>query len=124
MGWVYEGNNGRKWDGEFEGEVKDGQPNGVGRWSAKGGKWKVEGLWKEGKVHGKATTFYSSGRVEEYEKKDGKLDGNLLVYHGRGHEESEYRDGKLDGRQRKYNGFGEVVLDSVFEEGKMMRRIK
>ena len=43
MGWVYESTSGRKWNGEFEGEVKDAQPDGIGRWSVEGGKWKVEG---------------------------------------------------------------------------------
>ena len=66
MKWVYESNDGRKWNGDFEGEAKDDKPEGIGRWSVDGGKWRIEGLWKDGKVHGKAVTYYTSGRIEEY----------------------------------------------------------
>ena len=52
--WEFTSNSGDKFKGEYEGEVKDGKPDGMGRWKRDGQNWIIEAEWKEGLLHGRA----------------------------------------------------------------------
>ena len=81
MKWEFTTNGGIKFEGEYEGQVKGGKPNGIGRWKWNGGNWIVEGEWKEGLLHGRAVEngrYYRHHR--EYEVKDGKWNGKYISY--------------------------------------------
>ena len=84
MEWEFKDNYGAKWEGEYEGEVEGGKPNGIGRWKRDGGNYIVEGEWKEGLLHGRAVQNYSDGDHREYEVKDGKLNGKHICYYADG----------------------------------------
>ena len=81
--WKWTSNRGDKWDGTYEGEVKDNQPHGLGKWKGDNGKMKIEGEWKDGHINGKAVQNWSGYR-DEYEAKDGKYNGKLIRYYDDG----------------------------------------
>ena len=70
--WQWTANNGSKYNGNYEGQVKDNQPHGLGKWVRDDGKQTVEGEWKDGQLNGKAVVNWSDGDRSEYEAKDGK----------------------------------------------------
>ena len=76
--WQLESRRGSKVNGEYEGEVKNGKPHGLGKW-----KWKnkgtVEGEWKNGQLNGKVVYYGNEYRLE-YEAKEGKKNGKLIQY--------------------------------------------
>ena len=78
--WEFTLNNGSKRKGEYEGEVKDGKPDGMGRWKEDGSNWVIEAEWKEGLLHGRAVSNFSDGTHEEYEAKNGKVNGKFISY--------------------------------------------
>lgn len=61
MKWKMTDNNGFTHEGNYLGELKMKKPNGVGGFSCKSGKWKVEGMWKDGLLHGHAIKYYENG---------------------------------------------------------------
>ena len=61
-------------EGTYEGEWKDGQPNGQGTWTSPKGANYV-GEWKDGKEHGQGTYTSTSGNTYVGEWKDGKKNG-------------------------------------------------
>ena len=77
--WEWEGMN-----GNYEGEVKNNQPHGLGKWVKDDGKWTVEGEWKDGQLNGKAVENLSNGDRYEYEAKDGKVNGKFIRYYNDG----------------------------------------
>ena len=78
--WEWENNWGEKGKGEYEGEVKKGKPNGLGKWKQDGDNSTIEGQWKDGKLNGKAVLNYSDGDRAEYEIKNGKINGKCILY--------------------------------------------
>ena len=80
MKWEFTTNGGDKREGEYEGQVKGGKPNGIGRWKRDGINWIVEGEWKEGLLHGRAVENDYDGDHGEYEVKDGKWNGKYICY--------------------------------------------
>ena len=63
-------------EGIYEGEWKDGQPNGQGTWTSPKGANYV-GEWKDGKEHGQGTMTYANGKKEVGEFKDGEYVGEF-----------------------------------------------
>ena len=55
----HEDNDGRKLDGEYIGEVVEGQPDGMGRFIHQNRREVIEAAWKGGRIHGKAVESYS-----------------------------------------------------------------
>ena len=78
--WEFTQNSGVKFKGEYEGEVKDGKPDGMGRWKGDGQNWIIEAEWKEGLLHGRAVSNFNDGDHQEYEAKNGKINGKLISY--------------------------------------------
>ena len=80
MKWQWEDNQGKKFDGEYEGEVKNGKPHGIGKWKMLNGQGTqtVEGEWKYGQSDGKVVhegAFPSKKFYREYEAQNGKKNG-------------------------------------------------
>ena len=69
--------------GTYEGGVKNGMPDGLGRWKADDGENTVEGEWKNGQVNGKVIDKRNGYRVE-YEAKNGKKNGKELTSYADG----------------------------------------
>ena len=117
MKWVWAANKGNKFDGKYEGEIKDNKPHGLGKFKRDGYNQTVEGEWEDGQLNGKAVYNGSEFR-QEYEAKEGKINGKFTQFNNDGsHWESEYRDGKHHGRYRKYDKDGIVTQVVVFEDG-------
>ena len=52
--WEQESDQGRKFKGEYGGEIIKGKPNGIGTWKRDRDHSTVEGERKDGKLNGKA----------------------------------------------------------------------
>ena len=70
-------------EGTYEGEWKDGQPNGQGTWTAPSGSNYV-GEWKDGNRHGQGTLTYSTGYdyVGEFKDDDQNVQGTQTDFLG------------------------------------------
>ena len=87
----------------YEGEFKDGSPNGRGVfYYLEDNQWKgdrYEGEWKDGKQHGKGAYYHASGDRYEGEWKDGKRHGKGAYDYADGDRyEGEYKDDVEDGQ--------------------------
>ena len=71
------------WKGNYEGEIKDEKPHGLGKWKQDDGEWTVVGEWRDGRVNGKAVANGYGNRYE-YEAKDGKENGKFIRYYSDG----------------------------------------
>ena len=93
-------------EGTYEGEWKDGQPNGQGTWTAPDGSNYV-GEWKDGNRHGQGTLTYFGGKyVGEW--KDGKQHGQGTKTDSPlgGKYVGEWKDGKRHGQGTKTDSSG------------------
>ncbi len=115
--------SGFKWKGfgesihpKFEGEVKDGIPNGVGTLKLPGGD-KYIGEFKDGKRHGKGSINYSSGGNYEGEWKEGKKhgQGTSINYQGIVYE-GEFKDGLKHGKGKETRPDGRIT-EGEFDDG-------
>jgi len=100
---------------KYQGQVKDGIPNGLGYLFFPNG-WKYVGSWKDGKENGKGTLTSPNGEKYEGEWKDGLPNGKGVFTFGKGKWEGdkyigEHKDGKKHGQGiytftdgRKYEG--------------------
>ena len=114
----------RRMNGNYEGEVKNNIPHGVGRWKSDDGKWTVYGEWKDGKQNGK-TVVNHYGTREEYEAKDGKYNGKLIRYYNdRSRWQAEFKGGKQHGRHRTYNMDGVITYEEIWENGRRIKILK
>ena len=59
--WEWTDNDGYKWDGNYEGEVKDDAPHGLGKWKHDDGNFTVEGEWEDGLLNGRVVENYDDG---------------------------------------------------------------
>ena len=92
-GW-YKSRNEKK-DRWYVGEIKNGLPNGQGRYYQIAG-WKYVGEWKDGKKHGQGTFTYLDdfGKyVGEY--KNDKRHGQGTYYEGEGPFKGEWYEGEF-----------------------------
>ena len=74
-GWI--DNWGQKYNGEYQGSIENGKPNGFGRWKGNMSNNTIEGQWKDGQLHGKVVEN-SFGFREEYEVKNRKRNGKCI----------------------------------------------
>ena len=82
--WEWRDNDGEKWNGNYEGEIKNNKPHGVGKWKWEDGDDTVEGEWRDGLLHGRVVENWSDGYREEYEAREGKISGKLVRYYDDG----------------------------------------
>ena len=117
--WQWEGRN-----GTYEGELKDHKPHGLGKWKQGAHGDAVEGEWKDGLLHGKVVQDHGL-YLNQYEAKDGKIDGKYLIYYSDGRRLlGECKGGKYHGRYRIFGREGAILSDAIFEDGELRRRIK
>ena len=94
MKWECRGNEGQLLRGEYKGEVREGKPDGVGRFLHSNRKWKIEGEWEDGRLHGHAIKFDPNGDRLEYQVSEGRNDGQSIKYNRDGsHVYMEWEDG-------------------------------
>ena len=95
-----------------------GRTEGLGKWTKKNQKLTIEGQWKEGQLHGYATTRHIDQDVEEYQKTEGRLNGQYIRKSKDGRlEYREYGKGKRDGKSIDYLPDGTVVSSLLYAEG-------
>ena len=83
-GWYKDGDEKKNY--KYVGEIKNGKPNGQGKWTLPNGN-KYEGEWKDGEKHGRGSYTWSNGRKYIGEWKDGEIwkgthfdkDGNIIA---------------------------------------------
>ena len=81
----------------YKGEFKDGKKHGKGKYTYADGRT-YEGEWKDGKKHGKGKNTYADGRTYEGDWKDGKRHGQgKYTYADGGTYEGECKDGTQHG---------------------------
>jgi len=92
------------WDiGKYEGEIKNGSPNGQGTFTLNDGE-KYVGEFKDGKSHGQGTYTFKKGNKFVGGWKDGKRNGQGSI---------TWSDGKKylgEWKNGKYNGQGTLTL--------------
>ena len=64
---------------KYDGQIKNGEPNGIGIISYKDGT-NYEGEWKDGKYNGQGTYTLSNGEIYEGEWKNGERHGQGIFY--------------------------------------------
>ncbi len=115
--------------GKYEGEIKNGEPNGLGTFNKLDG-YKYEGEWKDGTPNGQGTMTYSDGDKHEGEFKDGEANGNgTLIYSSGDKYEGEFKDGEINGigTYTKINGDkykGATVLQGNIIHKETIERIE
>ena len=62
--WEWTRNDGKKFDGSYEGQVKGDVPHGLGKWKQHGYNHTVEGEWEDGLLNGRVVANYSDGDRE------------------------------------------------------------
>jgi len=134
LGYVYMKNIYDNGD-TYEGEWRDGNRDGKGRYVSVSG-WYYEGGWKENKKHGQGKYVRKDGNVYEGEWLDGKRNGegkytcaNDYVYQGQWKDDKRNGPGKIvreDGssyeggwKDDKMHGQGKYIFDDMecFYEG-------
>ena len=111
----------------YQGEVKDGKPNGLGIMTYPDGH-KYVGEFKDGLPNGQGTETYSTG--EKYiGDKDGKRNGHVtFIYFIRGDKYvGEFKDGQRHGQGTYTFGKGEFEGDKYvgkFKDGKIWNGTK
>ena len=94
-----------------EGNLKDGELNGLWTDWYENGQKGDEGTYKDGKLDGLWTSWYENGQKErEVTYKDGKRDGKWTFWYENGQksEEGTWKEGKKDGKWTWYNDDGTV----------------
>ena len=117
-----------KWDGgesednkdfgKYEGEIKNGLPNGQGKITYHNPYGFYEGEWKDGKKHGQGTFTWSDGQKDVGEYKDGNQNGQGTEIYPNGQKYvGEFKDGKYHGQGTYIYPDGRKKLGE-FREGK------
>lgn len=78
-------------------------------------------FYKDGKLHGKQTTYYPDGKVtEEITYSNGIKEGENLYYSPEGVliKKLQYRNDQLEGAAIYYDAFGVVVIEGNYKLGK------
>lgn len=108
----------------------NGKANGVEKqWDESENKISTELIWKDGKQTGFQRTYnYGSGVYEEFQYKDGMLDGKYKRYQRRDgtsdqsfsktflQEVKAYKNGKLDGLSQAFDEMGNLVSQNKYKE--------
>ena len=78
-------------------------------------------FYKDGKLHGKQTTYYPDGKItEELSYVNGIKEGENLYYSPEGVliKKLQYRNDQLEGAATYYDAFGVVVIEGNYKQGK------
>ena len=89
-GWYKDGDEKKNY--KYVGEIKNGKPNGQGKWNLPNGN-KYEGEWKSGKKNGQGTYTYPNGDKYVGEFKNEER-WNVKVYDKNGNIKGKYVNGK------------------------------
>jgi hypothetical protein len=100
-GWYKDGDEKKNY--KYVGEIKNGKPNGQGKWTLPNGN-KYEGEWKDGEKHGRGSYTWSNGRKYIGEWKDGKKHGQGSYTFGRGKWEGDKYVGEFKNEYRHGQG--------------------
>ena len=101
---------------KYEGDIKDGKPNGFGILIITSG-IKYVGEWKDGKENGQGTETWSDGNIYEGEWKDGKRNGQGTLTYSDGRKFiGEFKDGLLNGQGTETNSSG-YKFEGVWKDG-------
>ena len=105
---------------KYQGQVKDGKPNGLGSLTYPDGS-KYVGEYKDGKKHGQGTSTWSDGRKYVGEYKDGIPNGQGTHTFGKGDfegdkYEGEYKDGIPNGQGTYTSSNGEKYEEEWKDE--------
>ena len=100
-GWYKDGDEKKNY--KYVGEIKNGKPNGQGKWTLPNGN-KYEGEWKDGEKHGRGSYTWSNGRKYIGEWKDGKKHGQGSYTFGRGKWEADKYVGEFKNEYRHGQG--------------------
>ncbi len=110
-----------EYEGSYTGEVKDGLPNGFGRFDSvepNGEVWYYEGDWVNGHMEGQGVTAWDDGWVEEgtyandYLNGEGKKTDNGKPYH-----EGTFKDNVANGYGTSYDYNGDIVFQGNWAMG-------
>lgn len=107
----------------YEGDVVDGEPDGKGSQYSRNSKM-YTGEFKNGRWHGKGTTFYKNGQVRhEGTFKDGMGDGYGKEYDESGNliYEGEFKFHDYDGQGTLYDANGQIVHQGLFSKDKPVK---
>ncbi|KOA20631.1 MORN repeat protein [Clostridium homopropionicum DSM 5847] len=83
----------------YEGEIKNGKPNGFGKSYYENGNVNYEGEWKDGLYDGVGTIYYEDGKIN---------------YKG------QLKNGNANGTGKYYNEAGELELQGVFKDNELI----
>ena len=110
-------------EGNYFGELKNKKPNGVGRFSSKSGKWKIQGTWKDGLLDGNAIKYYENGDLSQYQVENGKPNGIFIWYQN---DETktfiQWKNGVRHGLKRVYEK-GQIKEEEIYENGKKLSKL-
>jgi hypothetical protein len=105
-GWFVDGDE--NIDEKYEGEIKNGKPNGYGSSTFPNGT-KYVGKFQHGKKHGQGTLSMTDGREYVGKYKDGEPDGQGVLTYADGEKYvGEYKNGKT-WNGTLYNKRGNIV---------------
>jgi parvulin-like peptidyl-prolyl isomerase len=105
----------------FEGEFKDGLPNGKGTFIFANGNVYV-GELKDDKFNGQGTFTSASGAQFVGEYKDGRKDGRgILTYSDRSKYVGEFKNDKFNGQGVEYASNGSVINQGIWVDGDFVR---
>lgn len=107
--------------GYYTGELKDGLPNGIGKFTTKnpaGETWSYEGEFVNGQFEGKGKLSWEALEHEEGTYKNSALNGKGKYYNSSGKliYKGDYVDGIREGKGAYYNG-DEVTYKGTFKNG-------
>ena len=110
-GWVWKGFGENGTHPKYQGDVKNGKPNGLGSLTYPDGS-KYVGEYKDGKLNGQGTSTWSDGRKYVGEYRDGERTGQGTHTFGKGDfegdkYEGEYKDGIPNGQGTYTSSNGE-----------------
>lgn len=113
----------------YTGGFKNGKFDGKFVLINKTNESRCEGVYEEGLLQGKYSTYIYGKLRMEIEYKDGKLNGKMKMYYdnGRLHSDTEVKDGKPHGKMKMYYPDGRLQADMDFKgykDGKPYGKMK
>lgn len=104
----------------FEGELKNGRPDGPGVWIAANGD-RYEGAFRSGQADGQGSWRYANGDAYVGEMKNGDYNGRGIVTYANGDRyEGTFKDGEYEGPGTAIYNNGGLRLDGTFHKGNLI----
>ena len=106
-------------NGEYEGEFKNGEREGYGKYIWEDGEYYI-GQWLKGKKHGKGIIYYKDGKIRyEGEFKNDKLEGyGKYIRENDEYYIGQWLNGKKHGEGIIYYKDGKILYDGEFKNNK------